>query len=266
MFEFANCIVVICEALGDARVAKGFAQRILLENIEWLRDTPTALPTWCGLQQHEDFLAWKNVTREYETAALPLVRKAKDFENFQPPDPDAIATLKALRLAEKVSPLAVVVTRDMDHQPERKKGLQQGLDVFEAERKRKEFQVEQQNKAVKALPVVIGWQDRYREAWLLAAFIAKNTNEETQLQTEQKVVTGIDLQKTPHRLRDAPGQPRCAKDIWERLSNADISRENTCWEDTPLEILHVNGQGCGLSAYLLEVEKKLLPTMQSDQS
>jgi hypothetical protein len=156
--------------------------------------------------------------------------------------------------------LAVVVTRDMDHQPERKDGLQQGLNVF----------MEQKPKEAKLLPVVLGWQNRYREAWLLAAFVAKNAIEEERLQNEQKDVqkalAGLDLQKEPHRLRDAPGQPRCARDIWERLSKADISRENTCWEDTPLEVLHVNGQGCGLSAYLLEVEKKLLPTMQSGQS
>jgi hypothetical protein len=256
MSDFANCIVVICEAPADARVAKGFAERVLTEKLEWLRDVPEALPKWCGLHLHEGLLAWKNVTREYEFAALPLIRKAKDFENFQPPDPDAIATLKALRLAERVAPLAVVLTRDMDHQPERKDGLQQGLNVFE----------EQNLNEVKSLPVIIGWQDRYREAWLLAAFVAKNTIEETRLRTEQKAVIGIDLQKEAHRLRDAPGQPRCAKDIWERLSDTDISREEICCQDTPLEILHANGLGCGLSAYLLEVEKYLLPAMQSGQS
>jgi hypothetical protein len=206
---------------------------------------------------HEELLAWKHVAREYEAAALPSVRKAKDFENFQPPDPDAIWTLKALRLAEKVAPLAVVVTRDMDHQPERKDGLQQGLDVFIAEQRRKE---------VKPTPVVLGWQDRYRETWLLAAFIAQNDIEETQLKTEQKSVTGVDLQKEPYRLRRAPGESRCAKDIWQRLSNFDETRADACWEATPLEILRINGSGCGLSAYLLEVEKNLLPTMQPGQS
>jgi hypothetical protein len=248
---------VICEAPADVRVAKGFAERVLTENLEWLRDVPEALPKWCGLQLHEELLAWKHVAREYEAAALPPVRKAKDFENFQPPDPDAIWTLKALRLAEKVVPLAVVVTRDLDHQPERKDGLQQGLNVFTAEQQRKE---------AKLLPVVIGWQDRYREAWLLAAFVAKNAIEEERLQNEQKDLAGIDLQKEPHRLRDAPGQLRCARDIWERLSNNDFTREDACWDDVPLEILHANGLGCGLSAYLIEVEKHLLSAVQSGRS
>jgi hypothetical protein len=258
--DFANRIVVICEAPADVRVAKGFAERVLTENLEWLRDVPEALPKWCGLQLHEGLLAWKNVTREYEFAALPLIRKAKDFENFQPPDPDAIATLKALRLAERVAPLAVVLTRDMDHQPERKDGLQQGLNVFK----------EQNPKEMKSLPVVIGWQDRYREAWLLAAFVAKSAIEEERLQNEQKdlqkAVVGLNLQKEPHRLRGAPGQPRCAKDIWEHLSNNDFTREDACWNDVPFEILHANGLGCGLSAYLLEVEKHLLPAVRSGQS
>jgi hypothetical protein len=59
--EFANCIVVICEAPADYRVAQGFAERVLTEKIEWLKDVPKALPKWCGLQLHEMLLAWKNV-------------------------------------------------------------------------------------------------------------------------------------------------------------------------------------------------------------
>jgi hypothetical protein len=40
MSDFANCIVVICEAPADVRVAKGFAERVLTEKLEWLRDVP----------------------------------------------------------------------------------------------------------------------------------------------------------------------------------------------------------------------------------
>lgn len=257
-------IFIACEADGDLRVAKGLAEKMLLEKLTWFADLDVeARPVWGGFPISSDFLRWASIGKVYkavEDEKPPRVRAVLGrFRDGLPPKLEAVNALKALRLAELVSAYAAVLMRDVDQHS--REALQIGLEHGKLEYLRTRI-----NHGQKPVQVIIGTPDRYRETWLLAAFVAKNTTEKERLKTEQKAVIGVDLQKEPHRLRDAPGQPRCAKDIWERLSNNDFTREDACWNDVPFEILHANGFGCGLSAYLLEVEKHLLPAVQSGQS
>jgi hypothetical protein len=242
-------IVIACEHDSDARVAKGFATRILTREIPYLEDVPEALPTWVGVLPNSGYLRWASIAELYKNAGLPATFGVK--MNGQPPKLDAVTTLKALRLAERLNPVATVLMRDIDAQAERAQGLEQG---------RNEYQRTSVNSA--KMKVVLAAPNRYREAWLLAGFDPKNERERQRLETERNDLKSFDPTTQPHRLRDAPGQPRCAKDVWNRLSDEDAAREIHCWEQTPLETLHARGADCGLSAFLKEIETHLVPALK----
>ena len=248
-------IVIACEADSDARVAKGFAERIMLEKIDWFGDlAEDARPSWGGVLPNSGYLRWASIAEEYKAARLPPIFGLRIDGN--PPKLDAIATLKALRLAERLKPVATVLMRDLDSYPERREGLAQGRDEY----KRK-------TPGISSMAVVLGTPDRYRETWLLAGFEAKHDREEKQLEKIRAELVSVDPIKESYRLRGADGEPRCAKDIWARLSKNDHTREVSCWEDTPIDILHSRGaaptnHGCGLSAFLKEIEDQLVPAFQ----
>ncbi len=243
-------IVIACEHDSDARVAKGYATRIMLEQIDWFEDlSQEAYPTWVGVLPNSDYLRWASIDQLYKDSRLPAILGVK--MDGQPPKPEAVTTLKALRLAERLKPRATVLMRDLDWQPERREGLLQGRDEFR-----------RKTPNISNMTVVIGTPDRYREAWLLVGFEAKNKREEKELEKIKAEVESFDPLQEPHRLRDAPGKPRCAKDIWNRLAQSDATRETSCWERTPFDVLHARGAGCGLSAFLTEIETHLVPAIK----
>ncbi len=247
--DLSNHVVVICENTGDAVVAKGFGQRVLLENIEWLRDlsdTPEALPTWGGLTAKMVFTSWVSISRLYNDSNLPNIRSLEI--NGQPPEPDALTALKAFRLAEQVSPLAVVLLRDIDAVDARKNGLAQARDKY-------------QQTSLAPIPCVIGLPDRYQEAWLLASFQPRNPREVDALDQICHDLESVHPTREAHRLNGAQGEIRHAKTIWKRLSSNDEARAESCWTDTPLEHLHQHGVGCGLSAYLEEIRARVVPLL-----
>ena len=242
-------IVIACEADSDARVAKGFAERIMLEKIDWFGDlSEDARPSWGGILPNTGYLRWHSIPQTYKDANLPPVL---GFIEGKPPKSEAFTTIKALRLAERLKPMATVLMRDLDSYPERREGLAQGREDYE-----------RKTPGISSMAVVLGTPDRYREAWLLAGFETKNNRETRELEKIRAEVVSVDPIKEPHRLNGAEDQPRCAKDIWKRLADSDNAREVPCWEDTPLEILHSRGVGCGLSAFLKELEEELVPAFQ----
>ncbi len=242
-------IVIACEHDSDARVAKGFATRILRQEIPYLEDVPEALPSWVGVLPNSGYLRWASISELYKTTGLPATFGVR--MNGQPPKLEAVTALKALRLAERLNPVATVLMRDIDAQAERADGLEQG---------RKEYQRTPVNSA--SMKIVLGTPNRYREAWLLAGFEATNERERQRLANECAQLESFDPTAQSHRLRGGVGQPRCAKDVWTRLSENDSAREVSCWENTSLETLHARGADCGLSAFLNELKTNLIPSLQ----
>lgn len=39
-------------------------------------------------------------------------------------------------------------------------------------------------------------------------------------------------------------------------------REILCWQSTPLDVLRERGQQTGLTAYIIEIEERLIPILQ----
>ena len=236
-------ILLICEGPSDPRVARGFAERVLTESIDWLRDSPDALLPWRGLKPNDEYLKWSTVRDLYKAADLPDVNG--NFED-QPAIRKSTGAIKALRLAQLQNPRAVVIVLDVDNEPETHAGLEQA--------RRKHEAIHEVSHTV-----IVGAANRCREAWVLAGYTHRNPREQKQFQTLTRELT-FDPSREPHRLRHPrSGEARHAKDILESLCEGDSSREYPSWEETPLQTLKQNGEDCGLRAYLEEVEMKLVP-------
>ncbi len=252
-------VFIACEAVADLRVAKGFAERVLLNELTWFEDlTLEARPIWGGFLQGTEFLRWASIRSVYKAVEDEKPARVSAvlgrFGNGIPPKLEAINALKALRLAELTTAYAVILMRDTDahKQAELRAGLLHGFDEYLRTRV---------NNARSAVQVILATPDRYREAWLLAGFVAKNNLEQSKVNAEKHVLSGIDPFQEPHRLQDAPNNLRCAKDIWNRLSDQNETREEACWSNSSLEVLRTNGEGCGLVAYLDEVKNFLVPAL-----
>jgi hypothetical protein len=243
-------VMIACEADADARVAKGFAERVLTNEIAWFEDLTTeARPKWRGVTANATHLRWASIGDVYFEARLPEVL---GFFSGAPERGDAVNALKALRLAQHSAASVAVLMRDIDSNPERRVALEQAREEY----KRVPLIGHKVSPPVTA---VTGLPDRYREAWLLTAFVANNDKETGTLEAICAEIEGVHPTQESHRLRDGAGEARHAKGIWARLSNADESREESCWLETPLETLHQYGDGCGLHAYLEEVKVHLVP-------
>ena len=112
MRNSAYGFAVVCEAPADQDAACGLADRVLLEEIDWL-DTETldGFRKWKGLASRTLFLRWASVSDEFKSAGFNGF-----FGRFgqKPGEPDALQARKALTLLRQSNqPLdAVVLVRD----------------------------------------------------------------------------------------------------------------------------------------------------------
>ena len=125
----AVSIAVVCEAPADARTGCELADRVVLNEIEWVEtDLLDDVRQWRGVQYSDDHLLWRDVRK------LAAERRIRVHGHFQgePGAPDAHAALKALLVLHSSddSPDAFVLLRDDDGQSERMQGLNQARRRF----------------------------------------------------------------------------------------------------------------------------------------
>jgi hypothetical protein len=238
-------IFLVCEGPSDARAAKGFAERIILEQCPWLEPIEYR-PQWQGVANSDEYLMWKNVAEVRKSLSEgrrndKFGRRHGKFDG-EGAKPDAIAARNAIQIAVALGAFAIVFCRDQDNQPERKEGLEQA---------RKEFL----NKG-KYLPITIGAANPCTEAWILAGFVPQNKHEQSKLERIEKAHPK--LTQKPHTLTDREEQKRHVATLAPPLE-----RESLCWSETPLEQLHTRGLDCGLSEYLQELERYLVPALSA---
>jgi hypothetical protein len=100
-----------------------------------------------------------------------------------------------------------------------------------------------------------------REAWVLNGFIPSNQEEERILQEITTQLTFNPCQES-HRLRSTD-RLRNPKVVVEKLTGGRMEREQQCWEETDREHLRKNGVHTGLTAYIDEIEERLIPIIAS---
>jgi hypothetical protein len=103
-----------------------------------------------------------------------------------------------------------------------------------------------------------------REAWVLNGFVESN-QEETRNLEAIKSQLNFDPCQEPHKLRsnslEELDQARNPKIVLEKLTGGNYLREQQCWEETNLELLRERGEDSGLTAYLEEIERRLIPIL-----
>ncbi|MCY7385249.1 MAG: hypothetical protein LH628_22250 [Microcoleus sp. CAN_BIN18] len=256
MIEF----VVIVESSADARTATKLADRILVQKIDWLdAEMLQHLYQWSGLEAGTENSCWKNINQIIENFQQSL--------GFRPPrylghrqdgalKADGAAAIKILNLVRFIQKTrqikAVLLIRDLDNQPQCREGIEQA----------RSEQIERQAK----LAIIIGTADKMREAWVLNGFIPSNPEEK---QILQKITTELtfNLCEESHRLRsnslEDPDRIRNHKVVVEKLTGGKMEREQQCWEETSLEYLREKGVETGLTAYICEIEERLIPIIGS---
>jgi hypothetical protein len=257
MIEF----IVIVESPADAQTATKLAERVLLEKIGWLE--PELLPSlfrWSGLDAGTDHSCWKDtkdIIDRAKKSGIPIP-KYRGHGKTGPLKADGAAADKVLKLTDSLHRKknrqikAVLLIRDLDNQPDRRRGLEQA----------REEHCDRQP----TIEIVIGTADRMREAWVLNGFIPTDSAEKKILVEIIKQLS-FDPCKEAHRLRstsfEEPLRNRNPKIVVDKLTKNDSSREQQCWEETELAHLHTTGIKTGLTAYLKEIEQRIAPIIFS---
>ncbi|MEG3934883.1 MULTISPECIES: hypothetical protein [unclassified Microcoleus] len=257
MIEF----VVIVESSADARTATRLADRVLVEKIDWLEpEMLQHLFQWSGLEAGTENSCWKNINQ--------IIDNFQQSLGFRPPrylghrkdgalKADGAAAIKIINLVRFIQKTrqikAVLLIRDLDNQPQRREGIEQA----------RSEQIERQPK----LEIIMGTADRMREAWVLNGFIPSNQQEKQILQEIMTELTFNPCEES-HRLRSnsltEPDRIRNPKVVVEKLTGGKMEREQQCWEDTPVEFLRKKGVYTGLTAYIDEIEERLIPILLSE--
>lgn len=252
MLEF----VVIVESSADARTATKLAERVLVEKIDWLEpELLQNLFRWSGLEAETEHSCWKEIGGIIERAKASGLQIPRFLGHgktgvLKADGAAAMKILNLIRILQKSRPIkAVILIRDLDHQPERRDGIQQARSEH----------LDRQPK----LEIITGTANRMREAWVLNGFVASQT--EIQALEEIKAQLNFDPCEESHKLRsnswEVPDRLRNPKVVLKNFTGGDYCREQQCWEETNLELLRARGQDTGLTAYLEEIEQRLIPIL-----
>lgn len=246
--------IVIVEGSSDAPTATELAERILIEEVDWLDSS--LLPSmfvWSGLQQGTNRSYWQNLKNDAGNLGLRIPRfRGQPLWGGQKPDQKmARKVLYLVGRLQKQRPIrAVLLIRDIDNKQERRAGLEQA-------------RADHENSSPE-LEIVIGTADRNREAWVLNGFVTQNEQEQSILRDYQEQLM-FDPCREAERLRatsrEMPERVRNVKIAVEELTCSDKEREAMCWRETDLNILRERGVKTGLTAYLEEIEERLLPLL-----
>ncbi|MCA9980313.1 MAG: hypothetical protein KDD89_05760 [Anaerolineales bacterium] len=251
--------VVIVENNADAQTAIQLAERVLIDQIDWLeQDILVHLYQWSGLLEQTDCSCWKDIGRIFDQYERSGWKRPKPIGHYKgnPLKADGTVAVKILHLVRHLQKdrqiRAVLFIRDIDKQPQRKLGLEQARDKYLG------------RQLSSSLTIVIGTANRMREAWVLNGFFAADEDEENRL---AEIIGHIHFDPcvNSHRLHadsyDEPERQRNPKIVLEQLTNGNYEREQRCWTETDLSRLRERGTQTGLTAYLQEVEDRLVPIL-----
>jgi hypothetical protein len=253
MIEF----VVIVESSADARTATKLAERLFVDKIDWLEhETLQYHFQWSGLEAGTENSCWKNIDditkRLSDKFKFPTIRSNGKFKSDGQSAHKIMTLIRFLQHKLNRDIKAVIFMRDLDNQPQRREHIEQA----------RLEQIALQPK----LAIIIGTPDRMREAWVLNGFIPSNKDEERILQEITTELTFNPCEES-HRLRSnsltEPDRLRNPKVVVEKLTGGRMEREQQCWEETDLEHLRKNGVHTGLTAYIDEIEERLIPIIAS---
>lgn len=244
---------IFCEAQADFETTATLLDRLLSERATWVTDLlphhPEAVRRWVHDSAGRPFFDLHNWLEEARSRGI---RTRRGRFGATPARPGAVMARHVFLLAtheHAADPVdAVVLVWDADGDaPNRRAGL------------------EQARAEAASLPfaIVLGLADRMREAWILAGFEPETAAEQAALDDETRAL-GFAPNKEAHRLQDSTrGELRHAKRVLSALTASDPARASRCLTDSPLEALRSRGEGCGLRAFLDEIDTRVVPLVTS---
>ncbi len=242
------CLVVVCEAPADLAVATRLADRKLAERIGAPEvDAETRLDPvrrWEGEPPERAYFRWGSVKERADELGI---RVHGHFDDDEPGAPDAHQARRALHILARRRrlPAAVVLMRDSDDDPGRRRGLEQA-----------------RKQGAWPFPVLLAVAHPKRECWILSGFVPKTPEERGSVEAMTRRC-GFDPCERPHELTarsKGAGVKRNAKEVLAALSGGNFKRELECLEQ-PWELLQRRGAAAGLPEYLREVEQRLAPLL-----
>jgi hypothetical protein len=244
-------LVAFCEAAADFQIACALVDRVLAHaGPAWLADVleadPEAIRSWRAVTQAQTFFVLGRLTSYVDELSI---RVPHGHFDGRPGAADAVMARTAFSLVRTLMKRgehvdAVLLTRDIDDQPERRTGLHQA-------------RTEAQTWA--SFRIVLGCADPKREAWVLCGFDPENDDERARLRDLRQQL-GFHPHDHAHHLDATDEQAkRSAKRVLAILVGANREREQRCWTQAPLETLRARGAPTGLRDYLAEIEVQLVP-------
>ena len=236
---------VVCEAFADFEIATDLADRVFVESIDWLEpDTLVYLRTWRSDNSNSPFLTWTSLKHLAKECGI----RVQGHFGKEPAEPDARAARRALRLLEHLCvPLhGVLLIRDDDTDPRRRVGLEQARSEFSGN-----------------LPIVVGLARTKRECWVLAGFDPRDDREQACLEGWRTELGFDPVENAEELTAKHEHDRRSAKRVLGELTEHDLDRQRSCWQDTPLNSLRARGLGSGLKTYLEEVDDHFVPLLQT---
>ena len=255
-------ILLFCEAEADARTTRQLVDEVLRHRgATWLRDTleldPSPVRRWVADAGAAQAREWFDLHRTAAYVRELGLRPQQGRFDGKPGQPGALLLANAARIARELDRRAganerveaVVLVWDMDQQGEaRRAGLAQGV-----------------ASAAPSFPLVVGWADPMREAWILAGFEPQTPREEQALQ-EVRAELGFQPHREPHRLTASDEQAKLnAKRVVQALGIDALEREEECLRigsEERWNRLHEHGRACGLAAFLGEIEREIVPRVE----
>lgn len=228
---------IVGEDEGHYRVVTRIVDDVIRLHISDLE----AVRRWQGTAAGERWHKYSRKDRDCLPRTLPNGRPIRLHGRFGK-EPELLMWRVVLYLFAVMQPrpAAVFLCRDMDAEPERRKGMQ-------AARKLAEW----------PFHVVIAAADPEIEAWVIAGFQPENAGERKLLEDSRKVLS-FDPTTQSHRLTARPNTADTdAKRVLECLCRADQDRQDACLADHAR--LRERGRKNGLAALLDEIDQYIAP-------
>jgi hypothetical protein len=234
-------IVIAAEHASDARHAVALIDRILTEEIGWLRDQPElvdSLRRWRGVHEAAPFMDIHAIQKIAEDRHL---KGPHGHFDGSPAAHDYHSAVLMMRLLIDLELTHVLVwIRDTDGDRSRIQGWGQAC-----ESSGRDFKV-----------LIGGFPHECMEAWLLAGWTPQSEDDAIKLRAERQRL-GFNPIEQSHILSHKENVPKSAKQVQEALGVPD-----DVLLALDLDELQQRGNGCGLAEFINAIREQLVPALR----
>lgn len=240
-------LFLVCEGPADDEDLRQLTMKVLHQEHPWMIDLESIAqptPEWLEYEPGRRFLKWSDIGKAFEDRRLPPVIAPGRGLKY-------LATTRALRLSldlvekQKHQGARVVVVHDSDGDDDWRKSLAQARNEWREGVVRKGAD----------LDAAVGIAHPEHEAWVLAAFQARNDNDTQRLALLRERL-GFDPtcqgeQLTSGKETDKRDAKRALREL------CDEERRRTLLREADLNVLRQRGEATGLTDFLDELRTRV---------